>query len=430
MIPDKDLRIAVIGNDGRTHALVWKIAQSPLVADVAVFPGNPGTAEEPKVRNVELPNQKPTAIGDWCQTNRVHFAVVGPEAPLYAGLADELESRGIPVFGPRIEGTVIEKSKSFCKDLLIRHNIPTPRYAPCGDMESVRRRIMRHDWPAPMVLAADGPAAGKGVGIVTAPADALAHAERWLPQGPMLDVEFIDGHELSMFYAVRNGRLWPFGNARDYKRRYSGDIGPNTGSMGSDSPAQFLDARLEREIFETIAKPTVAALAEEKIAYTGTMFFGLTRRKSDGKVFVLEINCRTGDSETQAMLMRLRSDIVPFMAAILRDEEPPALLWDPRPAVCITLVVKGYAETERLPLGNPIFGLERLRDIPDFKVFHAGTARQRGRLVTARGRVLNLVAKRRTAHEANIVAHNAANEVQFRGREWRYDIGIPLRSDR
>ena len=421
------MKVLVIGGGGREHALAWKCAQSPRVEEVLVAPGNAGTAREPRVRNVAVAADDLDALVALARTEGVGLVVVGPEAPLVAGVADALAEAGVPCFGPRRAAAELEGSKVFTKDFLARHGIPTARYETFDDADAACARIA--EWGAPVVVKADGLAAGKGVTVARTVEEAQRAARAMLAEGAFGEAgrrvvveEFLEGEEASFIVMVgTGGAVLPLATSQDHKAVGEGDTGPNTGGMGAYSPAPVVTEAVHRRIMDEVILPTVRGLEAEGRPYAGFLYAGLMIAP-DGTPRVLEFNVRMGDPEAQPILMRLRSDLVSLMEAALAGRlEGTAAEWDPRAALGVVLAAGGYPGAYRK--GDVIEGLPE-REPEDVKIFHAGTALDaEGRVVTAGGRVLCVTALGETVAAAQRRAYEVAAGIRWPDVHYRRDIG-------
>jgi len=418
------MKVLIIGGGGREHALAWKVAQSSRVSEVLVAPGNAGTATEPKCRNVATAAEDVAGLVALARDEDVGLTIVGPEAPLVDGVVDAFAAAGLRCFGPRRAAARLEGSKSFTKEFLARHGIPTAGYA----------RFTRQDFdPAfvrgrrpPIVVKADGLAAGKGVVIAASADEAVAAIERMFAgafgaAGEAVVVEeFLEGEEASFIVMVDGEHVLPLATSQDHKRLGDGDTGPNTGGMGAYSPAPVVTDAMHERIMREVIWPTVRGLAAEGTPYTGFLYAGLMIA-ADGTPNVLEFNCRFGDPETQPIMARLRSDLVGLCEAALdgRLDEVKAE-WDPRAAVGVVLAAAGYPETVRK--GDVIDGLDAAAALPG-KVFHAGTQPADGRALTAGGRVLCAVGLGDSVRSAQAQAYALAGAIHWPGMQYRRDIG-------
>lgn len=417
------MRVLVIGGGGREHALVWQIAQSPLVEALLAAPGNPGIARQASC--VPVAADAVDGLVALARRERVDLTVVGPEAPLVAGLADRFTEAGLTVFGPGARAAAIEGSKAFAKDLMARHGIPTARFATFDDPARARRHC--REVGAPIVVKADGLAGGKGAIVCRTLDEADAAVAECMEvkafgaAGTTVVIEeFLTGEEVS-FFAFSNGHeALPLAAAQDHKTVFDGDQGLNTGGMGAYSPVASFDAAMERRVMETIVRPTVAALAKEGAPYRGVLYVGLMLTSDGPKVF--EFNCRFGDPECQALMVRWPGDLVPLLLAAARGEAWPALAaWPPHASVCVALASGGYPGKYRT--GLPVEGVEAADAKPGVRVFHAGTALRDGKLVTAGGRVLSVTALADDLPAAIQAAYDAVKEIRFEGMHYRTDIG-------
>ena len=418
------MKVLIIGGGGREHALAWKVAQSSRVSEVLVAPGNAGTATEPRCRNVATAAEDVAGLVALARDEDVGLTIVGPEAPLVAGVVDAFAAAGLRCFGPRRAAARLEGSKSFTKEFLARHGIPTAGYA----------RFTRQDFdPAfvrgrrpPIVVKADGLAAGKGVVIAASADEAVAAIERMFAgafgaAGEAVVVEeFLEGEEASFIVMVDGEHVLPLATSQDHKRLGDDDTGPNTGGMGAYSPAPVVTDAMHERIMREVIWPTVRGLAAEGTPYTGFLYAGLMIA-ADGTPNVLEFNCRFGDPETQPIMARLRSDLVGLCEAALdgRLDEVRAE-WDPRAAVGVVLAAAGYPEAVRK--GDVIDGLAAAAALPG-KVFHAGTQPADGRALTAGGRVLCAVGLGDSVRSAQAQAYALAGAIRWPGMQYRRDIG-------
>ena len=417
------MKVLVIGGGGREHAIAWKLAQSPRITEVLVAPGNPGTAREPKLRNLA-----PSAVADLvelAQREQVGFTVVGPEAPLAAGVVDAFRAARLPIFGPTRAAAQLESSKDFAKQFLIRHNIPTAKYETFSDAAAAHAYIEREG--APIVIKADGLAAGKGVVVAMSADEAHAAINMMLLDNKMGDAgarvvieEFMEGEEASFIVMADGRNALALATSQDHKRLLDGDRGPNTGGMGAYSPAPVVTPEVHARVMREVIQPTLAGMAAEGLPYTGFLYAGLMI-DGEGSPRVVEFNCRLGDPETQPILMRLKSDLADLVeAAIAGTLDQSKAEWDPRFALGVVLAAAGYPDSPRK--GDPITGLPT-HALADAHVFHAGTAEQDGQVVTAGGRVLCVTALGEDVHAAQQRAYALAAAIHFDGCQYRRDIG-------
>ena len=418
------MRVLVVGSGGREHALCWAIAASPLCDALFCAPGNPGIAEE--ARCVPVAATDLDGVLRLCAEERIDFVVVGPEAPLVAGLVDRLEAKGIAAFGPTAAAAALEGSKGFTKDLCAKYGIPTAAYRRFSDARAAKDYVRAQG--APIVVKADGLAAGKGVTVAATVAEAEAAiddaliANRFGAAGVEVVIEeFLEGEEAS-FFALCDGRhALPLASAQDHKRAYDGDRGPNTGGMGAYSPAPCVTPAIEADVMARIIRPTLAAMAREGRAYKGVLYGGLMLTKEGPKL--IEYNARFGDPECQVLLPRLKSDLLPALIAardgVLKDFD---LRWRDEVALCVVLAAKGYPDN---PLrGSEIKGLDAAAaSDPSVKIFHAGTKRQGEKLVADGGRVLNVVGMGASVAEARARAYAVVDRIDWPEGFCRSDIG-------
>ncbi len=418
------MRVLVIGSGGREHALAWKFAQSPRVFEVLVAPGNAGTAIEKKCRNVPVSAMDVAGLVALARVKRVDLTVVGPEGPLVAGVVDAFESAALACFGPRRLAARLEGSKQFTKEFLKRHGIPTARYA-AFTQANFDPIVIRAQRP-PIVVKADGLAAGKGV-IIAASADEAIRAAEQMFAGSFGDAgrvvvveEFLEGEEASFIVMADGEHVLPLATSQDHKRLLDGDRGPNTGGMGAYSPAPVVTPALHERIMREVIAPTLAGLAAEGMPYTGFLYAGIMIAP-DGTPNVLEFNCRFGDPETQPIMARLTSDLTTLCEAALagRLHEVHAE-WDPRAALGVVLAAGGYPDEPRA--GDAITGLDRAAALPG-KIFHAATRQDGEQIVTAGGRVLCAVGLGERVLDAQRAAYALVDCVGWDGMQFRRDIG-------
>ncbi len=417
------MKVLVVGGGGREHALCWKLRQSPLLSELYCAPGNPGTA--PLAKGVPIAPEEIHKLADFALEKRIDLTVVGPELPLALGLADELAARGLAVFGPRRAAAEIEGSKVFAKQFMERHGIPTAPSAIVHDAAEARAAADR--FGLPVVLKADGLAAGKGVLIVAdereleAALATLFEERRFGAAGDRVVVEaFLTGEEVSCMALSDGERILPLATAKDYKRIGEGDTGPNTGGMGSHSPAGVMASEIAAEVVETILQPTVAGLAAEGRTFVGVLYAGLILTAEGPRV--LEFNARFGDPEAQVLLLRLEDDLLPILAAGAAGSfDLPRLHFRHEAAACVVLASPGYPG--RTVQGEVIGGLRRASAQPGVQIFHAGTALVGDELVSAGGRVLNVCATGPGLVDALKRAYAAVAEVDWPSKVLRRDIG-------
>ncbi len=419
------MRVLILGSGGREHALAWKAAQSPLVEQVFVAPGNGGTAQEPGVENLPIALEDVSALVRFATRENIGLTIVGPEGPLVAGVVDAFEAADLPCFGPRREAAQLEGSKAFTKEFLSRHAIRTGSYRAFTELDPALA-YLRHVG-APIVIKADGLAAGKGVilaqDLATAEAAVsdMLHLGRFGSAGARVVIEeFLTGEEASFIAMVDGEHLLPLASSQDHKARDDGDRGPNTGGMGAYSPAPIVTPEVHDRIMREIMEPTVAGLAAEGIRYLGFLYAGLMIGP-DGTPSVLEFNCRLGDPETQPLLMRLQSDLVELcLAAVAGRLDQVTAVWDARPALGVVLASGGYPG--RYEIGQTIHGLADVSS-SEAKIFHAGTALKGEEIVTSGGRVLCVTALGDTVSAAQSRVYRAVEPIGWNGRYYRHDIG-------
>jgi phosphoribosylamine--glycine ligase len=418
------VKVLIIGSGGREHALAWKLAQSAKVREVLCAPGNAGTATEPKVRNVAVAVTDFAALTDLARSEQIALTIVGPEVPLVAGIVDSFEAAGLKCFGPRAAGAQLEGSKAFTKAFLTRHKIPTAAYQAFTEFApAVEYARTRHP---PIVIKADGLAAGKGVIIAPTVAEAEAVLDRVLRHkqfgaaGAKVVIEdFLTGEEASFIAVVDGTRVVPLASSQDHKTRDDGDRGPNTGGMGAYSPAPVVTDAVHERVMREIMLPTVRGLAADGIYYRGFLYAGLMIDAA-GQPRVIEFNCRLGDPETQPIMFRLRSDLLDVCLSTFDGTLGDVPLdWDPRATVGVVMASRGYPDA--YDKGTPIRGLDATT--PDAKVFHAGTRLDGDTVVTDGGRVLCVVGAGTTVRAARDAAYGLVRKVTWDGAFYRSDIG-------
>ena len=420
------MKILVIGGGGREHALAWKLSQSPRTTKVYVAPGNGGTALSPRYEN--LPITDVVALREWAQTNKVALTVVGPEAPLAAGVVDEFRAHGLRIFGPTRAAAQLESSKAFSKDFMKRHGIPTAAYDTFTDAAAAHAYVERLG--APIVIKADGLAAGKGVVVATSLQEAhdavdfmlvdnkygVAHNEGG---ARVVIEEFLEGEEASFIVLCDGKNVVALATSQDHKRLKDGDQGPNTGGMGAYSPAPVVTADVHARAMREVILPTVRGMEKDGIPYTGFLYAGLMI-DAQGHPKTLEFNCRMGDPETQPILMRLKSDLLEVLGAAVDGRlDQVDLQWDRRTALGVVMAAHGYPDSPRK--GDAITGLPQDED--DAMVFHAGTQLEGGVLRTSGGRVLCVTALADNVKQAQQRVYDMARGIYFDGAQYRRDIG-------
>ena len=420
------MKVLVIGGGGREHALAWKAAQSPLVDEVFVAPGNAGTKLEQKLTNIDISAEDIPALCEFAKQARVGLTIVGPEAPLVNGVVDYFQNQGLKIFGPSQKASQLEGSKTFTKDFLARHNIPTAAYQSFTEIEPAHAYIDKMG--APIVIKADGLAAGKGVILADSVQQAKAAVTDMLAGNAFGNAghrvvieEFLQGEEASFICMVDGKNILPMATSQDHKARDNGDKGPNTGGMGAYSPAPIVTDEMSLRVMQEIIRPTVDGMAAEGAIYTGFLYAGLMI-DSAGNPKVLEYNCRFGDPETQPIMMRLQSDLVAHcLAAIEQQLDQQLTLWDDKVSVGVVLAAKGYPDGYAKG--------ECINSIPDetsfSKVFHAGTSfNAENQLISNGGRVLCVVALGDSVKQAQQEAYKLVETIDWPGSYYRTDIGF------
>ncbi|ELI1840782.1 phosphoribosylamine--glycine ligase [Vibrio fluvialis] len=419
------MRVLIIGSGGREHALGWKVAQNPTVETVFIAPGNAGTALEAKLQNVNIAVEDVAGLVAFAQDNGIELTIVGPEAPLVIGVVDAFRAAGLPIFGPTQAAAQLEGSKAFTKDFLARHNIPTAAYANFTEIEPALAYVREQG--APIVVKADGLAAGKGVIVAMTLEEAEEAIKDMLAGNAFGDAgsrvvveEFLDGEEASFIVMVDGENVLPMATSQDHKRVGDQDTGPNTGGMGAYSPAPVVTQAIHDRVMQEVIYPTVRGMAAEGNPYTGFLYAGLMI-DSTGAPKVIEYNCRFGDPETQPIMMRMQSDLVELcLAAIDGKLDLVESKWDPRASIGIVLAAGGYPGD--YAKGDIISGLPTT-EVEGQKVFHAGTTDKDGHVVTNGGRVLCATALGNTVSEAQQRAYELAKQISWNGMFHRNDIG-------
>ena len=419
------MKLLVIGSGGREHALAWRLAKTSGVQKIYIAPGNAGTAHEAELENVNLTD--PQALADFVEREKIHLTVVGPEAPLAAGVVNVFRARGLKIFGPTKEAAQLESSKDFAKRFMAKHKIPTAAFETFSDTAAAHAYVDGKG--APIVIKADGLAAGKGVVVAMTLEEAHAAIDDMLAGNKMGEAgarvvieDFLDGEEASFIVMVDGKNVLALASSQDHKRIFDGDTGPNTGGMGAYSPAPVVTPAIHAKAMREVILPTVRGMAADGMPYTGFLYAGLMIGK-DGSVKVVEFNCRMGDPETQPIMMRLKSDLLELLEhAVAGKLDQIEAEWDRRIALGVVLAAANYPDTPRkgdvihgLPAGNS-FG-------EDAHVFHAGTANQDSKVVTNGGRVLCVTALGENVKLAQKAAYEAAVQLQFDGMQFRKDIG-------
>ncbi|MBR9754898.1 MULTISPECIES: phosphoribosylamine--glycine ligase [unclassified Cobetia] len=418
------MKVLIIGGGGREHALAWKAAQSSRVEEVFVAPGNAGTARESKLTNLAIAADDLDALVAFARDNAIELTIVGPEAPLVIGVVDRFREAGLKCFGPTAGAAQLEGSKAFTKDFLARHAIPTGDYATFAEVDAALEYLAAH--PAPIVIKADGLAAGKGVVVAMSDEEARAAVRDMLEDNAFGDAgarvvieEFLDGEEASFIVMVDGENVLPMATSQDHKRVGEGDTGPNTGGMGAYSPAPVVTADVHQRVMDEIILPTVRGMAAEGHPYTGFLYAGLMI-DAQGAPKIIEYNCRFGDPETQPIMVRLKSDLVALcLAAEDGRLDTQACEWDSRAAVGVVLAAGGYPASYRK--GDVISGFDAA-EATGCKVFHAGTAEQDGQVVTSGGRVLCVTALGDSVAAATERAYEGVDAISWQDMLVRRDI--------
>jgi len=416
------MKVLVIGGGGREHALAWKVARSPRVSKVYVAPGNAGTAREDGVKNVDITDHD--ALVTFAQQEQIALTVVGPEAPLAAGVVDSFQAAGLKIFGPTQRAAQLESSKDFAKAFMQRHRIPTAAYQTFTDAQAAHEYIDGRG--APIVIKADGLAAGKGVVVAASLKEAHDAIDMMLTDNKMgaagsrvVIEDFLDGEEASFIVMVDGRHALALATSQDHKRLKDGDAGPNTGGMGAYSPAPVVTPSVHAKVMREIIKPAIAGMEQDGSPFVGFLYAGLMIDKA-GQVDVVEFNCRLGDPETQPIILRLKSDLVTLLDhALAGTLDQAEAEWDPRAALGVVLAAHGYPDAPRK--GDAITGLPPAGD--DYHVFHSGTALDGDQVVATGGRVLCVAALGHNVKTAQRRAYEIAGSIRFDGMQMRRDIG-------
>ncbi len=417
------MRILVVGSGGREHALCWKLAQSPLVSKIFAAPGNPGM--EAVAESIPIAADKTVELAEFALSSKVDLTVVGPEGPLVGGIVDYFQSRGLKIFGPTKAAARLEGSKVFAKNLMKKVGVPTPAFRTFDKIEEALQYLKSAK--TPIVVKADGLAAGKGAIVAKTQGEATQAVQRILGEkifgeaGTQVVIEeCLEGQEVSVLGIADGKHLVLLEPSQDHKRAFDNDQGPNTGGMGAYSPVPWVDAESLKKIQRTIFEPVVEGLRKEGTPFTGVLYAGLMLTRAGPQV--LEFNVRFGDPETQAIVPRLKTDFAQLIQAAVEGKlnEVP-LAWDTRSSACVVLASGGYPE--RYDVGRAVTGLQKAADLEDTFVFHAGTKKEGGRFITSGGRVLNVVSLGETLEGALKKAYEAVEKIQFEGKQFRRDIG-------
>ena len=421
------MNILVVGSGGREHALAWKISQSPLAGKIYCAPGNAGTQEI--AENVPIQDTDIQGLAKFCADAKIDLTVVGPEVPLTLGIVDEFEKRGLRIFGPHRKAAELEGSKVFAKQFMERHRIPTARFKVAETPTQALRILRSGEFFFPLVIKADGLAAGKGAIVCPSPRKAeeaidMIMVDRQFGEAgkKILVEEFLKGKEVSFIVVSDGAKLQPLVTTMDHKAAFDGDRGPNTGGMGAISPSPFINPDLFSEIINAIVFPTINRLREEGRTFKGVLYVGLML--TDEGPRVLEYNCRFGDPETQVQMVRMESDLVELLLNVISGNVLKAeIRWNSKASGCVVLASGGYPLSYEK--GKPISGLREAADVPGITVFHAGTKTEDGRTVTGGGRVLNVCASEKTLAETMEKIYGAVSRISFEGMQYRRDIGAP-----
>jgi phosphoribosylamine--glycine ligase len=420
------MKILIVGSGGREHALAWKAKQSPKVSQVFVAPGNAGTALEPNLQNIAIAADDVNGLLAFAQQNAIDLTIIGPEVPLVKGIVDSFQQAGLKCFGPKAQAAQLEGSKSFCKDFMAKYKIPTAAYQSFTDTNEAIAYIKKHG--APIVVKADGLAAGKGVIVAQTERQAIEAVEDMLSGNGFGEAghrvvieEFLAGEEASFIVIADGKQALAMATSQDHKARDNGDLGPNTGGMGAYSPAPLVTADIHQRVMDEVINPTLQGMIAEGNPYTGFLYAGLMIAP-DGEIKVLEYNCRFGDPETQPIMMRLKSDLVELCLAALEQRlDQVSSEWDERAALGVVMAAGGYPDDYRK--GDVISGLPQIEQA-DSKVFHAGTALLGDQIVTAGGRVLCACALGADIKTAQAKAYQLVKQISWEGVYYRTDIGF------
>ncbi|OHB96858.1 MAG: phosphoribosylamine--glycine ligase [Planctomycetes bacterium RIFCSPLOWO2_12_38_17] len=417
------MKVLVVGSGGREHALVWKIAQSPMVKKVYCAPGNPGISEVAECVDIDAENIE--GLYNFALKKKIDLTVVGPEDVLVAGIVDRFKDKHLNIFGPNKRASVIEGSKVYAKTIMKKYGIPTADFKVFDDLKYAKKHISTCDFP--LVIKADGLAKGKGVFVCKTLEEADRHIDDIMKEkifgyaGERIVIEeFLSGEEVSILAITDGKTIVPLSSVQDHKAVYEGDKGPNTGGMGAYSPVPFVTDDLQSSIEENILVPIVHALKKENRPYKGVIYAGLMITNAGPKV--LEFNARFGDPETQVLLMRMKSDLVPLLLSTVKNNiEEVEIEWHDGVSVCVIMASKGYPD--KYEKGLPVFGLEAVKSVTNVQVFHAGTAIKDGKVVTNGGRVLGVTILERDLEKAQKNVYEAIKKLSFDGAYYRKDIG-------
>ncbi len=422
------MKILVIGSGGREHALVWKISQSPLVKKIYCAPGNAGISDPELVsvaENVNIESTDITGLIEFAIKNSIDLTVVGPELPLTLGIVNEFEKKGLKIFGPSKEAAEIEGSKVFAKYMMKKYKIPTAKYESFDSPDKAKDYISKIG--VPVVIKADGLAAGKGVIICNSIDEAVEAVDSIMVEkvfgtagNNVIIEEYLKGEEVSFMVFSDGEEIVPLASAQDHKQIYDSDNGPNTGGMGAYSPAPVITEKLSREILDTVIKPLISGMKKEGKIYKGILYAGLMI--VNGRPFTLEFNCRFGDPETQPILVRMKSDIVPIMMSVVEGRlKGKEIQWSNEPSVCVVMAAGGYPD--KYEKGKEIKGLDEAKRIENLVVFHAGTSKINDKVVTNGGRVLGVTSLGANIEDAINMAYKGVSLIKWDGAYYRRDIG-------
>ncbi len=419
------MKALIVGSGGREHALAWKISKSPHIEQIYCAPGNAGTAR--LAENVAIPADNIKALADFAAERSVGLTVVGPELPLTLGIVDEFEKKGLKIFGPTRKAAELEESKIFAKQFMDRHKIPTGRYRVAPTADKALEILRSGEFSYPLVIKADGLAAGKGVIIchteekARAAVDLIMVKKEFGPSGNKIIIEeFLTGKEMSFIVITDGAKVMPLATTMDHKAALDGDQGPNTGGMGAISPSPFINQKLYSEIMESIVFPVVTRMLEERRKFRGALYFGLMLTEKGPRV--LEFNCRFGDPETQPQIIRLETDLVDIMMDTIEDNVlAREAKWSPKPSACVILASGGYPD--KYETGKLILGLEKAEKRHGITIFHAGTTLKGGKLVTNGGRVLGVCASEPTLAATMNKIYETIQDISYEGMQFRKDIG-------
>jgi len=417
------MKILIIGSGGREHALAWKIAQSPMVKKIFCAPGNPGIAEVAECIDIEAENID--GLYNFALKQKIDLTVVGPEDALTAGIVDRFRDGHLNIFGPNKRASVIEGSKVFAKTLMRKHGIPTADFKVFEDLKQAKKHITTCEFP--LVIKADGLAKGKGVFVCKTLEDANKHIDDIMKEkifghagDKVIIEEFLSGEEVSILAITDGNTILPLPSVQDHKAVYDGDKGPNTGGMGAYSPVSLITDDMQLSIEENILVPVIHAMKRENRPYKGVMYAGLIITSAGPKV--LEFNARFGDPETQVLLMRMKSDLVPLLVSTVKNNlEDIDIEWNDCVSVCVVMASKGYPD--KYEKGFPISGLETVKELNNVQVFHAGTSMKDRKVITNGGRVLGVTARGKDMQEAQKTVYGAIQKLSFEGAHYRRDIG-------